>query len=69
MTNEKLKERHLGEQILIDIGRYIEHPDCNCLYVFIYDKLDFVRNKQGLIRDLESKTTEEFKIRVIITPS
>ena len=68
MTNENLKDKQLGEQILIDIGRYQEHPDCSKLFVFIYDKNDYIKNKRGLIRDIEKNSSNEFPIRVYICP-
>ena len=69
MTNKNLKDKKIGEELLIDIGRYKEHPDCSSLIIFIYDQLDFIRNKQGLKRDLEQNSSEEFTIKVYINPS
>lgn len=68
MTNDGLKDKELGSQLLVDIGRYRSHPDCGTLVVFIYDKLDHVRNKTGLKRDLEKMSTPELKVRVFIAP-
>ena len=68
MTNENLKDKQLGEQILIDIGRYQEHPNCSKLFVFIYDKGDFVKNKKGLKRDLEAQSKDTFPIKIYINP-
>lgn len=68
MTNDGLRDKELGSQLLVDIGRYRSHPDCGTLIVFIYDKLDHVRNKAGLKRDLEKMSTPELKVRVFIAP-
>ena len=38
ITSDKLKEKGLGDELLIDIARYGEHPDCKLLVAFIYDK-------------------------------
>ena len=38
MTNESLTINKLGQDLLVDIGRYKEYPDCTDLVIFIYDK-------------------------------
>jgi len=68
MTSERLGAKELGGELLIDIGRYKSYPDCPNLVIFIYDKGDYVRNKKGLINDLESQSTPKFKVTVVITP-
>jgi hypothetical protein len=68
MTNDYLKDKDIGSQLLIDIGRYHNHPDCEILAVFIYDRLDNIRNKPGLISDLENRSTPQLKVRVFIEP-
>jgi len=68
MTNENLTTNKLGQELLIDIGRYKEYPDCNDLVIFIYDRGDFVRNKTGLINDLQKQSTNKLKVTVIINP-
>lgn len=68
MTNDHLKDKEIGNQLLIDIGRYRGHPDCEVLAVFVYDKLDNIRNKAGLIADLEKMSTPSLKVCVFIEP-
>lgn len=68
MASERLKDKDLGEQILIDIWRYAKHPDYEKLVVFIYDKWDFVRNKKWLIGDLERQSRPWKEVIVIINP-
>jgi hypothetical protein len=68
MTNDKLKDKEIGSQLLIDIGRYRSHPNCRLLAVFIYDKEDHIRNKAGLINDLEKMSTASLKVRIFINP-
>jgi len=68
MTNEKLRDKEVGDQLLIDIGRYKNHPDCNVLILFIYDKGDFITNKGGLIRDLNHMSTDKIRIFTFINP-
>lgn len=68
MTNDGLKDKHIGEQLLIDIGRYRSHPNCKVLVVFVYDKADQIRNKSGLINDLQKMKTPDLDVRVFIEP-
>ncbi len=68
MTNDGLKDKEIGSQLLIDIGRYRSHPDCKLLTVFVYDKSDHIRNKAGLINDLEKMSTPTLKVKIFINP-
>lgn len=69
MTNENLTINKLGQDLLVDIGRYKEYPDCNDLVIFIYDKQDHIRNKAGFINDLQKHSTDKLKVTVIINPA
>jgi hypothetical protein len=69
MTNVNLKDKQVGEQLIIDIGRYRGHPNCKILVVFVYDKGDHIRNKVGLKNDLEKMSTEEIRVKVHIEPN
>jgi len=68
MTNDRLRDKDIGSQLLIDIGRYRAHPDCKVLVVFVYDKGDQIRNKNGLINDLQKMNSEELTVKVYIEP-
>lgn len=68
MTSDQLTDRKLGEELLIDIGRYKEYPDARHLVMFIYDKGDHVSNKAGLIRNLEKQSTASLSVHVVINP-
>lgn len=69
ITSDSLKDKELGNQLLIDIGRYKCHPDCRTLVVFVYDKEDQVVNKVGLINDLEKMSTSGMEVKVYINPN
>jgi hypothetical protein len=68
MSSERLRDKELGEELLIDIGRYKGYPDCKDFVIFIYDKGDHIRNKRGFIDDLQKQSTNEFTVTVIINP-
>lgn len=66
-TRASLKDKHIGEQLIVDVTRYRAHPDCRALMCFVYDPEGRVGNPVGLERDLESMTTD-LKTRVIVAP-
>lgn len=66
-TRSSLKDKHIGEQLIVDAARYRAHPDCRALVCFVYDPEGRVGNPVGLERDLESMSTD-LKIRVIVAP-
>lgn len=68
ISSERLGAKDLGKELLIDIGRYKEYPYCNDLVIFIYDRNDNIRNKQGFKNDLEKQSTNKLRVTVIINP-
>lgn len=67
MTNQKLKDKKIGEQLIVDIKRYQSHPDCKTLVCFVYDPNGFIRNSTGLIKDIARKH-DNLDVRLIISP-
>lgn len=67
MTRKALKDKELGEQLIIDIANYKQHKDCKCLYCFVYDPEGFIRNPRGLEKDLQT-LDKDFPVRVFIRP-
>lgn len=68
MTNRNLKDKKIGEQLIIDIKRYQSHPECNTLVCFVYDQGGFLKNPTGLINDISSKH-DNLDIILIIEPN
>jgi hypothetical protein len=58
----------LGDELLVDISRYADHPRCKQLAIFIYDPLRKLRNPKGLAADLESRRSA-MPVRAIVLPS
>ncbi len=48
MTRDNLKDKEIGEQLIIDIDKYQQHPDVNTLYCFVYDPNAILHNPVGL---------------------
>lgn len=51
-TRSGLKDKQIGEQLLIDINRYKVHPDCKTLICFVYDPEEEILNPKGIEEDL-----------------
>ena len=66
-TRKSLKDKKLGEELLIDIARYQKHPDCNTLICFVYDPDGFIKNPKGLENDL-NKNHGKITVKTIIVP-
>lgn len=46
--------KHVGDELLLDIGHYAAHPTCRKLWCVIYDPEHLLTNPEGL-RDLEGE--------------
>lgn len=69
MTRDGLGDRELGEQLIVDIAKYAQHPDCKTLVCFVYDSLGCVANPAGLQADLENQPNGGLAVRVLVRPS
>lgn len=67
MTRIGLKDKELGEQLIIDIAKYKQHPNCKCLYCFVYDPDYIIRNPRGVEKDLNA-LDKDFNVKVYIRP-
>jgi len=54
-TRKGLGHKEVGDQLLVDIGRYVAHPDCKKLICLVYDPEGRLINAQGMERDLTRK--------------
>ena len=66
-TRDTLRQRQIGEQLIIDKERYKSHPDCKTLVCFVYDPDESIPNPRGLESDL-SKDDGSFKVVVLVIP-
>ena len=66
-TREKLTDKEVGEQLIIDITKYKSHSDCKTLICFVYDPERRIKNPRGLENDL-SKPTDGMIVQVFIRP-
>lgn len=66
-ATEKLTEKTIGEQLIIDIKKYQTHPDCSTLICFVYDPDGWLKNPSGLEKDLSGKNNN-IDVKVIVHP-
>jgi hypothetical protein len=52
-TRDKLTDKNIGDELLVDVLRYKNHPDCSTLVCFVYDPDHLINNPAGLKHDLE----------------
>lgn len=67
-TRKGLNAKEVGEQLLIDIQKYKQHPDCSLLVCFVYDPEGRIGNPRGIENDL-NKTYDGLPVKVLITPT
>lgn len=67
-TRSSLKDSQIGSELLLDINRYENHPDCDTLYCFVYDPTSEISNPKGLENDLMKSSNEKLKVIVNIVP-
>ena len=67
MTRDSLKDKELGEQLIIDIAKYKAHPNCKTLYCYVFDPDGHIRNPRGLENDL-TKEHDGLDVKVYIRP-
>ena len=67
-TREGLRDSAIGEELIIDIRKYQEHPDCKTLVCFIYDPEGRLGNPIGLENDLAKNSTEHLNVKAFVFP-
>ncbi|MEU3333478.1 hypothetical protein [Streptomyces sp. NPDC006668] len=65
MTRKTLTDKKVGEELLIDWGRYTRHPDCRGIFALVYDPDRRLVNPAGLQSDL-SQDQSNPATRVIV---
>ncbi len=67
-TRTTLKDKDVGNQLIIDIAHYRSHPDCKHLICFVYDPDNLIVNPRGLEDDLNKNSLEEMIVEVYVRP-
>ncbi len=64
-TRQGLKDKEVGEQLIVDINRYQTHQDCQILICFVYDPEGLIANPRGIENDLNGKHNR-LEVKVIV---
>ncbi|REC61877.1 hypothetical protein DRF65_13850 [Chryseobacterium pennae] len=67
-TRDKLKDKEIGEQLILDIAHYRNHPDCKILKCFVYDPDSRVKNPKGLEDDINKSSNDDLQVELVIRP-
>jgi hypothetical protein len=67
-ASDDLRDKKIGEQLIVDIARYKEHAGCSTLLCFIYDPEQKLANPTGLETDLARLAADDLALRVFISP-
>jgi len=68
MTRTGLKDKKLGEELIVDIARYAEHPRCRRLICFVYDPDYRIHNRQGL-QEYVVRQGRHIPVELIFSPA
>ena len=68
-TSANLREKQIGEELMLDIGKYKEYPGVDTMVCFIYDPEQWIENPDGLKHDLEKLSTKELNVEVFVYPA
>ncbi|WP_247564510.1 hypothetical protein [Bradyrhizobium sp. 151] len=67
MTRPSLSTKQLGEQLIVDIAKYRQHPMCRSLFCVVYDPSGRISNPRGVESDLSGQD-DKMNVRVMIVP-
>lgn len=65
MTRRGLGPREVGEELIVDIERYKQHPDCEALVALIFDPDRLIKNRRAIEHDL-SRKHEGTQVRIYV---
>ncbi|MFF0592884.1 PD-(D/E)XK nuclease domain-containing protein [Streptomyces antibioticus] len=54
MTRTNLRDKQVGDELIIDWERYSKHPDCRGIFALVYDPKMRLQNPAGLQSDLSN---------------
>jgi hypothetical protein len=66
-TRPSMSTRDLGEQLIIDIAKYRNHPCCKNLVCLVFDPEHRIANPRGVESDL-SHFSDGMSVKVVIVP-
>ena len=67
-ARDNLRDKEVGKELMIDIQKYSEHPDCKSLVCFVYDPDGKIANPIGLENDLNKLSNENMQVNTFVFP-
>jgi hypothetical protein len=67
-TRNKLNDKEVGEQLILDVAHYRNHPNCKTLKCFVYDPENRIRNPRGLENDINKLSDGNMNVELYIRP-
>ena len=67
-SRDNLRDKQVGEELMIDIQKYSEHPACKSLVCFIYDPDGKITNPAGLENDLNKLSNDNLQVHTFVFP-
>jgi hypothetical protein len=67
-TRAKLNDKEVGEQLILDVAHYRNHPNCKSLKCFVYDPENRIKNPRGLENDINKLSDEKLNVELYIRP-
>ena len=61
-TRPSMTDKKLSEELITDIEKYQNHPDCKKIYCFVYDPDNLLRNPAAIKNDLEKNHPNLLKV-------
>jgi len=68
MTRKNLRQKEVGDELIIDMKRYHSHPDYRTLVCLVYDPGGFCHAHAALENDLSGLDAAGFRTHVIVCP-
>jgi hypothetical protein len=66
MTRPSLKDKRLGEELVVDWERYRRHPNCRAIFALVYNPERLLKNPVGLASDLsQNEGTPATRVLII----
>jgi len=67
-TRDKLNDKEVGEQLILDVAHYRNHPNCKTLKCFVYDPENRIKNPRGLENDINKLSDDNLNVELYIRP-
>ena len=68
MARSGLRAKGVSEELIIDIAKYRQHPECKTLICLVYDPTGLVKNPRGIERDLAKLSGSGLEVICTVTP-